>query len=226
MVPFMFMSTLIFLRWGPGLSITLTEWDISKVSKIDDIALTMTFELYMDLMWEESRIIINETSPYWGGDGSFMGSTNFVPKMWLPDIQIYMCKQFRKRQIVTDVAGLIIFKNRKVLYTVSTEVGAGLEKCYKSMSSLQVIIACPMKFAAFPLDHQICKFLVRKWRLPTRRYLFYFLEFYAPLNYSLNFEFRHFWHLINELVLFINNGNFLCWFSERKSGSEKTKTLR
>ena len=39
---------------------------------------------------------------------------------WL--LQIYMCKQFRKRQIVTDVAGLIIFKNRKVLYTVSTEV--------------------------------------------------------------------------------------------------------
>ena len=29
---------------------------------------------------------------------------------------------FRKRQIVTDVAGLIIFKNRQVLYTVSTEV--------------------------------------------------------------------------------------------------------
>ena len=82
----------------------------------------MTFELYMDLMWEESRLIINKTSPYWGPDGSFMGSTNFVPKMWLPDIQIYMCKQFRKRQIVTDVAGLIIFKNRKVLYTVSTEV--------------------------------------------------------------------------------------------------------
>ena len=27
--------------------------------------------------------------------------------------------------------------------------------------SFQVIIACPMKFAAFPLDHQICKFLVR-----------------------------------------------------------------
>ena len=93
-----------------------------QVSKIDDISLTMTFELYMDLMWEESRLIINETSPYWGPDGSFMGSTNFVPKMWLPDIQIYMCKQFRKRQIVTDVAGLIIFKNRKVLYTVSTEV--------------------------------------------------------------------------------------------------------
>lgn len=29
---------------------------------------------------------------------------------------------YRKRQIVTDVAGLIIFKNRQVLYTVSTEV--------------------------------------------------------------------------------------------------------
>ena len=121
----------------------------------------MTFELYMDLMWEESRIIINETSPYWGGDGSFMGSTNFVPKMWLPDIQIYMCKQFRKRQIVTDVAGLIIFKNRQVLYTVSTEVETEPVRQNLYSSTFQVIIACPMKFAAFPLDHQICKFLVK-----------------------------------------------------------------
>ena len=76
--------------------------------------------------------------------------------------QIYKCKQFLLRSIVTDVAGLIIFKNKNVsffvfflhiltniiceqiLYTVSTEV----------------IIACPMKFAAYPLDHQLCKFLV------------------------------------------------------------------
>lgn len=40
----------------------------------------------------------------------------------LHGFQIYMCKQFLKRQIVTDVAGLIIFKNKQVLYTVSTEV--------------------------------------------------------------------------------------------------------
>ena len=120
------------------------ETYIFEVSKIDDMTLTMTFELYMDLIWEESRIIINESSPSWGSAGNFMGSTNFIPEMWLPDIQIYMCKQFRKRQIVTDVAGLIIFKNRNVLYTVSTEV----------------IIACPMKFSAYPLDHQLCKFLV------------------------------------------------------------------
>ena len=111
------------LEWYFQFPLTLSPFNFQfQVSKIDDISLTMTFELYMDLMWEESRLIINETSPYWGPDGSFMGSTNFVPKMWLPDIQIYMCKQFRKRQIVTDVAGLIIFKNRKVLYTVSTEV--------------------------------------------------------------------------------------------------------
>lgn len=34
-----------------------------------------------------------------------MGSTNFVKSLWLPDIQIFKCKQFKKRQIVTDVAG-------------------------------------------------------------------------------------------------------------------------
>ena len=36
------------------------------MSKINDIALTMTFELYFDLMWEESRFVINTTSDKWG----------------------------------------------------------------------------------------------------------------------------------------------------------------
>ena len=42
-----------------------------------------------------------------------------------------MCKQFLKRQIVTDVAGLIIFKNKQVLYTVSTEVKIFIEILFK-----------------------------------------------------------------------------------------------
>lgn len=120
------------------------ETFIFEISKIDDISLTMTFELYLDLTWRETRIIINDTHPAWGASDAVMGSTNFIPHMWLPDIQIYKCKQFLLRQIVTDVAGLIIFKNKNVLYTVSTEV----------------IIVCPMNFAAYPLDHQICKFRV------------------------------------------------------------------
>ena len=39
---------------------------IFEVSKINDIELTMTFELYFDLMWEEKRFVINETSEKWG----------------------------------------------------------------------------------------------------------------------------------------------------------------
>jgi len=117
---------------------------IFEVSKINDIELTMTFELYFDLMWEENRFVINKTSDKWGQDGSFMGSTNFVKSLWLPDIQIYKCKQFKKRQIVTDVAGLIVWNDKRLLYTVSTEV----------------VIDCPMKFSGYPLDHQSCKFLV------------------------------------------------------------------
>ena len=110
-----------------------------QVSKIDDIALSMTFELYFDLKWNESRFIMNETSDKWGPDGTVMGSTNFIKSMWLPDIQIVNLKHFRKRAIVTDVAGLIIHRNKSVLYTVSTEA----------------VISCPMKFSAYPLDHQV-----------------------------------------------------------------------
>ena len=39
---------------------------IFEVSKINDIELTMTFELYFDLMWEEQRFVINDTSDKWG----------------------------------------------------------------------------------------------------------------------------------------------------------------
>ena len=99
----------------------------------------MTFELYFDLTWNESRLLINESSPEWVPSDSVMGSTNFIKSLWLPDIQILNLKQFQKRNIVTDVAGLIIFKDKSVLYTVSTEA----------------IISCPMKFSAYPLDHQV-----------------------------------------------------------------------
>ena len=37
-----------------------------QVSKINDIELTMTFELYFDLSWTESRFLINESSTKWG----------------------------------------------------------------------------------------------------------------------------------------------------------------
>lgn len=125
--------------WGPHSGPKFTPFCLIQVSKIDDISLSMTFELYFDLTWNESRLLINESAPEWETDGSVMGSTNYVKSLWLPDIQIYNIKQFQTRAIVTDVAGLIIFKNKNILYTVSTEA----------------VISCPMKFSAYPLDHQV-----------------------------------------------------------------------
>lgn len=122
---------------GQPLNISVDIW-VFEVSKIDDIALSMTFELYFDLRWKETRLIIDGESEEWGPDG-VMGSTNFIRSMWLPDIQILNLKQFQKRNIVTDVAGLIIFEEKEVLYTVSTEA----------------VISCPMKFNAYPLDYQV-----------------------------------------------------------------------
>ena len=50
-----------------------------------------------------------------------MGSTNFVKSLWLPDIQIYKCKQFKKRQIVTDVAGKTNFNFLTTNFMVQLE---------------------------------------------------------------------------------------------------------
>lgn len=122
---------------GP-LNITVDIW-VFEVSKIDDLALSMTFELYFDLKWIENRLVINHSSPEWKQAGQYMGSTNYATDLWLPDIQILNLKQFQTRRVTTDVAGLIVFNTSQVLYTVSTEA----------------IVSCPMKFSAYPLDHQV-----------------------------------------------------------------------
>ena len=100
----------------------------------------MTFELYFDVLWKETRMVINDSATEWEFNAeSVMGSTNFLKSFWLPDIQILNMKQIQKRNIVTDVAGLVIFKDKHILYTMSSEI----------------IISCPMKFYAYPLDHQV-----------------------------------------------------------------------
>ena len=121
-----------------ALNITVDIW-VFEVSKIDDLALSITFELYFDLKWMDNRLVINHSSPEWGPNGQYMGSTNYATDLWLPDIQIMNLKQFQTRRVTTDVAGLIVFNTTEVLYTVSTEA----------------IISCPMKFSAYPLDHQV-----------------------------------------------------------------------
>ena len=125
-----------------ALNITVDIW-VFEVSKIDDLALSITFELYFDLKWMENRIVINHSSPEWGPNGQYTGSTNYAEQLWLPDIQIMNLKQFQTRRVTTDVAGLIVFNTTEVLYTVSTEA----------------VISCPMKFSAYPLDHQVCSFI-------------------------------------------------------------------
>ena len=37
---------------------------VFEVSKIDDIALSLTFELYFDLRWRETRLIIKDRDGY------------------------------------------------------------------------------------------------------------------------------------------------------------------
>ena len=73
-----------------------------------------------------------------------MGSTNFVKSLWLPDIQIYKCKQFKKRQIVTDVAGTFI--TFCILYEAIIETSWSLKHLHSSQCSvyntIEMISSC------------------------------------------------------------------------------------
>ena len=214
----------------------------------DDISLTMTFELYLDLTWRETRIIINDTHPAWGASDAVMGSTNFIPHMWLPDIQVSkdgcgeefgedgggddgrdddryahnggdedrdtldggddggdddrdahdsgdnggdgigdFCVHYYDIYVLSMMIPIYTFYFFSDLQMQTVSSTSNCHRCgrtdnfqeqkrkysntprtYFNIShhqvlytvSTEVIIVCPMNFAAYPLDHQICKFRV------------------------------------------------------------------
>jgi hypothetical protein len=58
-LPFDYNKDIVPPTYGDPLHINVDIW-VFEVSRIDDMALAMTFELYFDLTWKETRLIIND----------------------------------------------------------------------------------------------------------------------------------------------------------------------
>ena len=81
-------------------------------------------------------------------------------RLWLPDVEIINLKEFETHQVLTKLEGIWLNKDDNLVYAIAT----------------RITFICPMKFNAFPMDIQRCKFLVS-----SPHYISYILDkFYEP----------------------------------------------
>lgn len=74
----------------------------------------------------------------------FPVNLELVNHLWLPNVFIYNLRTFKVVQVLSKHAGLWITRNHEIMYSQATHIN----------------FICPMRFDAFPLDTQSCKFQV------------------------------------------------------------------
>ncbi len=127
---------------------------IDEVLKINDKDYTITFACYFNVMWLDKRIHLE---PGFGREQAGPGvnltnnpdvlvptSLEFIKHIWLPNILVYNLKTYKVMDVLSRLAGVWVYTNKKVYYSQSTHI----------------TFICPMRFDKFPLDTQTCLFQV------------------------------------------------------------------
>lgn len=88
-----------------------------------------------------SHIALHQEGP---GNDLVAINVNILPNLWLPDIEILNLKAFETHRVLSKLEGVWLDNEDHITYVIAT----------------RITFICPMKFNAFPMDIQRCKFQV------------------------------------------------------------------
>jgi hypothetical protein len=151
--------------------------DIKDIPKVNDRDFSITLNAYFIVKWQDRRLIVmqrNRTSRVYQQDAPeiIRSSTTetsqptpetlalhedssakltavnlqILHSLWLPDVEILNLKAFETHHVLSKLEGVWIDSRHQLLYALAT----------------RITFICPMKFNAFPMDTQRCKFQVRQ----------------------------------------------------------------
>ena len=121
-----------------SLGITIVE-----IPKIDDHEFSVTLRGYLGVYWTEPRLIFDVNSNVSENDWISVDG-DFIKELWLPDLEIYDIKEFKRQHILSKLQGLWISRNSRIYYSMAA----------------MMTFNCPMAFDNYPLDRQNCQFRV------------------------------------------------------------------
>jgi len=123
-------------------------FSVREVSEINDGKRTFTMPMYLALEWEEVRLNINENHKSWDADTTGPKDENteeietLMMYLWKPNLEIYGLEHVQTHQVLGDMAGLRVSKNKTIKYD----------------SKVTFEVSCPMEFTSYPFDQHICSF--------------------------------------------------------------------
>ncbi|XP_040575478.1 glycine receptor subunit alpha-2-like [Lepeophtheirus salmonis] len=159
--------------------------DIKDIPKINDVDFSITLNAYFYVKWVDKRLrILSYNSsdinrkPHMKKQSIAINS-KIIEKLWLPDVEILNLSSFETLSVLSKLEGVWIGENSELMYSLAT----------------RITIICRMKFNAFPMDIQVCKFQVGSFNYDMNKMIF-FNDFIpskqnsqqTTLDYQVNFQ--------------------------------------
>jgi len=127
--------------------------DIKDIPKVSDKDFSITINAYFNVKWRDPRLLVSkdyskEGEPETEEEAQIPSLTainlHILHNLWLPDVEILNLKSFETHSVLSKLEGIWIDSNMEVMYALAT----------------RITFICPMRFNAFPMDIQVCKFQV------------------------------------------------------------------
>ncbi|TRY80782.1 hypothetical protein TCAL_13054 [Tigriopus californicus] len=113
---------------------------LSEISAIDDQHSQISIRLSYKLLWPEPRMVLN-TSIDWNTVEEKPVAASLIRHFWTPDIIIHDLVEFKKPEVIKEVAALQIKKEHSVYFKIRSDL---------------TVVCKGMEFALYPFDSHVC----------------------------------------------------------------------
>ncbi|XP_042892955.1 gamma-aminobutyric acid receptor subunit delta-like [Penaeus japonicus] len=119
------------------------SWNIKGVYEVNFREMSVLLAMYFRMQWREPRLKGAEAN----GGAAVPLHSQFLERLWLPDLYIHEARDITSYKMVEKVEGLYLTPPDTILYS----------------TLLQLKLACPMFFAKYPFDVQVCTMTVSSY---------------------------------------------------------------
>jgi len=124
-------------------------FSVREVSKVTDSEQTLKIPMYFTVSWRDDRLSVEQQHKAWSQ--STTGPVNMSTEdaetlklLWKPNLEIYGLQEFKKHNILSEMAGLRISRSKRITFDIK----------------VTIVVSCQMSFNDYPFDEHTCYFQV------------------------------------------------------------------
>ncbi len=145
-----------------------------RINEIEDVSpegLSISYHVQIDLRWVDPRVRATRAAFDTPDAGEIVDTvvkrpehverrrqidTDYLDYLWVPDLMIYNLKHMSTLDMLRPQSSLFVYRDSTIEYRFTVRPTVG----------------CSFDFAAYPIDHQECKFFLGSFSLPIDEIVF------------------------------------------------------